>query len=111
MGRAGSELPRSHAPRGNAGPDAPRRVRTVQNLTGRGAADRAFPRSAWERETEGMPVPKSVCVLVLLVFTNAVRADQPARIGGKIDNLTFKDIRYLTRSLNDFKDRKAFVLF
>lgn len=44
----------------------------------------------------------------LLVLTSAVNAAPP--VGAAIDNLTFKDIRYLTRSLNDFKDRKAFVL-
>jgi thiol-disulfide isomerase/thioredoxin/mono/diheme cytochrome c family protein len=34
----------------------------------------------------------------------------PAAIGTVIDNLTFKDIRYLPRSLDDFKDKKALVL-
>jgi thiol-disulfide isomerase/thioredoxin len=48
--------------------------------------------------------------LVLLVAL-AVRADdRPPKIGDTIANLQFKDIRYLPRSLNDFKDRKAFVL-
>jgi thiol-disulfide isomerase/thioredoxin len=31
-------------------------------------------------------------------------------LGDKVGNLSFKDIRYLPRSLDDFKDRKAFVL-
>ena len=49
-------------------------------------------------------------VAVLLALTTPATADQPAKVGDRIDNLTFKDIRYLSRSLNDFKDRKAFVL-
>jgi hypothetical protein len=31
-------------------------------------------------------------------------------IGARIDNLTFTDVRYLRRSLDDFRDRKAVVL-
>jgi uncharacterized protein (UPF0264 family) len=52
--------PRSHAPRGNAGPDAPRPEpgagpeRLSQVLTRRRASGRAFPRGAWER---GLRVP------------------------------------------------------
>src|SRR5262249_39569299 len=42
--------PRSHAPRGIAPPDAPRRVSKARHLTGRRASRRAFPRGAWERE-------------------------------------------------------------
>lgn len=34
----------------------------------------------------------------------------PAKIGQKVDNITFKDIRYLPRTLADFGDRKAYVL-
>src|SRR5262249_31623689 len=51
---------RSHAPRGNARCDAPRRglprqhaalhVAFSKDGTGRGASGRAFPRGAWERE-------------------------------------------------------------
>jgi thiol-disulfide isomerase/thioredoxin len=33
-----------------------------------------------------------------------------AKIGDRIDNLTFKDTRYLPRSLDDFEKKKAFVL-
>jgi peroxiredoxin len=37
-------------------------------------------------------------------------AEKVVKIGDPVGNLTFKDIRYLSRSLNDFRDRKAFVL-
>jgi thiol-disulfide isomerase/thioredoxin len=40
----------------------------------------------------------------------AQNAERTGRIGEKVGNLTFKDIRYLPRSLDDFKDKKAFVL-
>ncbi len=43
-------------------------------------------------------------LLVCLPVDNAIP------IGTKVSNLTFKDIRYLPRSLDDFKDKKAFVL-
>src|SRR5437773_1209185 len=33
-----------------------------------------------------------------------------AKIGERIDNLTFKDIHYLPRSLSDFSKARAFVL-
>jgi peroxiredoxin/mono/diheme cytochrome c family protein len=33
-----------------------------------------------------------------------------AEIGGRVPNLTFKDIRYVNRSLNDFPKTKAFAL-
>jgi peroxiredoxin/mono/diheme cytochrome c family protein len=37
--------------------------------------------------------------------------DEPGvPIGSKVNNLTFTDIRYLRRSLDDFKGKKAFVL-
>src|SRR5437868_7670851 len=48
--------------------------------------------------------------LVLLVALTARADERPGKIGDPIANLQFKDIRYLPRSLNDFADRKAFVL-
>jgi thiol-disulfide isomerase/thioredoxin len=56
--------------------------------------------------------------LLTLIFTLAllpVQADtkdakNPVAIGTQLDNLTFKDTRFLPRSLNDFKEKKAFVL-
>ncbi|HEV3204967.1 MAG TPA: redoxin domain-containing protein [Gemmataceae bacterium] len=52
-----------------------------------------------------------------LIFGSCLIFDFPARsaetevkIGDKIGNLTFKDIRYLPRSLNDFPKQKAIVL-
>lgn len=61
------------------------------------------------------------CLSVLLAASPAVAAPQgdPAgpkpdaqsvAIGSAVPKLTFKDIRYLPRSLADFKDAKAFVL-
>jgi peroxiredoxin len=38
-------------------------------------------------------------------------ADKAAKVGDTVPNLTFKDIRYLPRSLADFPKAKAFVLF
>jgi hypothetical protein len=48
-------------------------------------------------------------LLLLLLFAGASRAGQPA-IGTAIKNLTFKDIWYLPRSLDDFGDRKAYAI-
>ncbi|HXG08889.1 MAG TPA: redoxin family protein [Gemmataceae bacterium] len=56
--------------------------------------------------------------LVLALFAGAVgflmarpdAGDRPVKVGDRIANLTFKDIRYLPRSLDDFTDRKVFVL-
>ena len=36
--------------------------------------------------------------------------DLPPSIGSEVPNLKFKDIRYLTRSLKDFGEKKAIVL-
>jgi thiol-disulfide isomerase/thioredoxin len=36
--------------------------------------------------------------------------EKPVPIGSKIGNLAFRDTRCLNRSLDDFKNRKAFVL-
>lgn len=51
------------------------------------------------------------CVLLglVLLFVPAAAAE-PTVGGASVGNLTFKDIRYLPRSLDDFKDKKAFVL-
>ena len=45
-----------------------------------------------------------------LLGNSAVATDKGVPIGALIANLTFKDIRYLPRSLDDFPDKKAFVL-
>ncbi len=45
-----------------------------------------------------------------LLATPTCGAEAEVKIGTKIDKLTFKDIRYLTRSLDDFPDARAFVL-
>jgi thiol-disulfide isomerase/thioredoxin len=44
------------------------------------------------------------------VEQRAAASDKAIRIGEPIANLTFKDIHYLPRSLDDFSDKKAFVL-
>lgn len=50
-------------------------------------------------------------ILALLTSPFAcLSAEKVVKIGDKVDNLAFKDIRYLSRSLNDFRERKAFVL-
>jgi thiol-disulfide isomerase/thioredoxin len=56
-------------------------------------------------------------VLGLVLSSSVGAANKPAAaarpspaIGDPIANLTFKDIHYLPRSLNDFPDAKAFVL-
>jgi peroxiredoxin len=42
--------------------------------------------------------------------TDKPNAAPPAAIGDKIPNIRFKDIRFLNRSLEDFRDKRAFVL-
>jgi len=50
-------------------------------------------------------------VVILLLAVLAGRgAGREVPIGSHIGHLTFKDIRYLSRSLDDFPGRKAFVL-
>lgn len=48
--------------------------------------------------------------LALALATSDKENARPVPISTQIDNLTFKDTRYLPRSLNDFKDKQAFVL-
>lgn len=45
-----------------------------------------------------------------LLLARAPADVREVKIGSRIANLTFKDIRYLTRSLDEFQDKKAFVL-
>jgi thiol-disulfide isomerase/thioredoxin/mono/diheme cytochrome c family protein len=47
---------------------------------------------------------------LLLLHGGAIAADPEVKIGSKVTGLKFKDIRYLPRSLDEFKDKKAFVL-
>lgn len=58
-------------------------------------------------------VVRSVFVFTAMTFCAA--DDSPrlfaAEIGDTIDNVTFKDIRYLPRSLDDFGQPQAYVLF
>ena len=50
--------------------------------------------------------------LVVLAFMAGIAssAEPEVKIGAKIDNLRFKDIRHLSRSLADFGEKKAYVL-
>src|SRR5262249_7226692 len=54
--------------------------------------------------------------VVLAVFAlpvlvaRAPAADREVKLGAKIDNLTFRDIRYVPGSLDDFPKAKAYVL-
>lgn len=48
-------------------------------------------------------------VAFLLSAAGAWAAEPEVRVGTAIDDLRFKDIRYLNRSLKDFGDKKAFV--
>lgn len=45
-----------------------------------------------------------------LLLVKSAPADTEPKIGGKVPDLTFKDTRYLPRSLDDFENKKAFVL-
>jgi thiol-disulfide isomerase/thioredoxin len=51
-----------------------------------------------------------LAVAIILCSTAFVRAQDAVKIGVRIDKLKFTDIRYLPRTLDDFKDKKAFVL-
>jgi hypothetical protein len=54
---------------------------------------------------------RSVALLSLLLCAGAASAAEPeVKVGAKIDDLRFKDIRFLARSLGDFGDKKAYVL-
>lgn len=45
-----------------------------------------------------------------LQVTSTAAAGKEVKVGDLVGKLTFKDIHYLPRSLDDFKDKKAFVL-
>lgn len=48
--------------------------------------------------------------LAAILLTALLPFNSNVPIGTKLTNLNFKDTRYLPRSLDDFKDKKAFVL-
>jgi hypothetical protein len=56
-----------------------------------------------------MTAPLAALLLGLLP-ADAPPAPAEVPLGARIDNLSFKDIRYLSRSLDDFPKAKAFVL-
>ncbi len=49
-------------------------------------------------------------LLAFALASPAVAADTAVPVGTRVPNLTFKDIRYLNRSLDDFPKAKAFAL-
>ncbi len=53
----------------------------------------------------------ALVLTLCLAVDGTVQGVAPAiKVGDRIGNLTFKDIHYLPRSLDDFSDKKAFVL-
>src|SRR3954463_12623361 len=64
------------------------------------------------RELSFMPfrLRLALTVTAVLLFVGSAAAEPDVKIGAPITNLTFKDIRYLPRSLDDFPKKKAFVL-
>jgi len=59
-------------------------------------------------------MPRSIAVALLCSLLGGPlamgAAEKTIRVGDKLPNLTFKDTRYLPRSLNDFGAKKAFVI-
>src|SRR5262249_15440578 len=56
-------------------------------------------------------MPRIVAVMVWCIVTGvALTAPADVKIGSKIEDVHFKDIRYLSRSLSDFGDKNAYVL-
>lgn len=57
------------------------------------------------------PLVGMVLVAILpLVRAVAAEGAKPPAIGGRVDALEFKDIRFLTRTLDDFGSKKAYVV-
>jgi hypothetical protein len=56
-----------------------------------------------------LPVGLLLSTVVLPVSTGSA-AERSVSVGSRIESLTFKDIHYLQRTLDDFANRKAFVL-
>jgi len=54
--------------------------------------------------------PTRVLVALLFAAAHAPAADREVKIGSQVDDLRFKDIRYVARSLADFGEKKAYVL-
>jgi len=51
-----------------------------------------------------------LALVLVLLATSAGRAEESAKVGDRIDKLSFTDIHYLPRTLADFGAKKAFVL-
>src|SRR5262249_35191126 len=52
----------------------------------------------------------SFALAAVSLLAGRVAAAPEVKVGDRVADLTFKDIRYLPRSLDDFPDAKAFVL-
>ncbi|MBX7074600.1 MAG: redoxin family protein [Pirellulales bacterium] len=55
----------------------------------------------------------TLCVLVAAILTSAgavCGADDSVKVGERVADFTFKDIRYLERNLGEFGERKAYVI-
>src|SRR5437870_838681 len=72
----------------------------------------------WQSRAKRPPmvVPRMRAILLCALFIFMVLApvtkaeEQQVKIGARIANLTFKDIHYLPRSLDDFQRKKAFAV-
>src|ERR1700722_15332563 len=62
-------------------------------------------------KTRSSSMHRLMAMVTLLLAAGVVSAAGPrVKIGDKVEDLQFKDIRYLNRSLRDFGDKKAYVL-
>jgi thiol-disulfide isomerase/thioredoxin len=61
------------------------------------------------RSSLGLLAAVGLCVALAARGPSAA-ADGEVKVGDVVENLAFKDIRYLPRSLDDFPDARAFVL-
>ncbi len=55
-------------------------------------------------------MPTSILIVLGLVLGLVDAPTQSVRVGDKIERLSFKDIRWVERTLKDFGERKAFVI-
>jgi thiol-disulfide isomerase/thioredoxin len=62
------------------------------------------------RSSTGLPRLILAVFLLLATSLGSLAADRPLAIGARAGNLTFKDMRYLPRSLADFPKARAIVL-
>lgn len=51
-----------------------------------------------------------LCIIAVSLCPSIEAAERSVAIGDQIEDLSFKDLRYLPRSLDDFENKKAYVL-